>query len=95
MENPIIGSISFSMHTEGESDMTKPTVAVCKFTNRRQIFEQRYDLMSLRSTLPKCTSDEGHAQTNIFCCFNAVSSYLHEYLGTIIFTGDIDLPRRD
>jgi hypothetical protein len=49
----LLGADGFSIHTEGESDMTKPTVAALKFTSKRQILQQRNDVYVIKINFAK------------------------------------------
>jgi hypothetical protein len=53
MKIHLLGADAFSMSTEGDSDMTKLTVALCKFTSKYQILEHRNDLYVIKTNFAK------------------------------------------
>ena len=88
MKIHLLGADDFSVSTEGDSDMTKLTVSLRKFTSKRQLLEQRNDLYVININFVKMQVWlRTWADEPLFCCFNAASSYLHEDLRTIILPG--------
>jgi hypothetical protein len=53
MKIHLLGADAFSISTEGDSDMTRLTVALRTFTSKHQILEQRNDLYVIKNNFAK------------------------------------------
>ena len=95
MKIHLLGADDFSVSKEGDSDMTKLTVSLRKFTSKRQILEQRNDLYIININFAKMQvslrtwADEPFLL--LFKCSIKLFPWRPRYY---YFTGDIDLSKR-